>query len=200
VRAAAGQVATGGVVIDLARPALRRCLDAGIVLVPERRDSDGLALSLSVRENLALPLLRRHGKPWRVGSGWEDDLVHRSVAGLGIHPPEGDAPVGWLSGGNRQKVLFGKWLATGPRLLVLHEPTQGVDVGARAQLLGLVRQAAASGVAILIASIEAEDLAAVCDRVLITRDGCIAAELTAPCDDQQIIQLTYQDSPAEASS
>jgi len=192
-RAAAGQLTVPAGTINLARPALRRCLDAGVVLVPERRDTAGLALSLSVRENLAIPQLRRRSKPWWVGRGWAEQLAERTTAELGIRTAGSQQPVGQLSGGNRQKVLFGKWLATGPRLLVLHEPTQGVDVGARAQLLALVRQAAASGVAIIMASIEAEDLAIACDRVLILRGGGIAAELAGPCDAQEIVRLTYTD-------
>jgi ribose transport system ATP-binding protein len=201
-RAAAGRLTVPGGTIDLARAALHRCLDAGVVLVPERRDTDGLALPLSVRENLTLPMVRRHSKPWKVRGGWEDELVRRYVEDLGIRTATGSGqvgqqPVGQLSGGNRQKVLFGKWLATGPRLLVLHEPTQGVDVGARAQLLELVRRAAATGVAIIMASIEAEDLAIACDRVLVLRGGRIAAELAGPCAAEEIIRLTYHDSTAQ---
>ncbi len=192
-RAAAGQLSVPGGTIDLARPALHRCLDAGVVLVPERRDTEGLALPLSVRDNLAVPLLRRHSRPWWVRRGWEDELALRTAADLGIRPGHGQQPVGQLSGGNRQKALFGKWLATGPQLLVLHEPAQGVHVGARAQLLALVRRAAASGVAIIMASIEAEDLAIACDRVLILRGGHIAARLARPCDAQEIVRLTYQE-------
>ncbi len=199
-RAAAGLLTVPAGTIDLSRPALHRCLDAGIVLVPERRDADGLALRLSVRENLALPMVRRRSSPWRVRGGWEDELVRHCVADLDIRTAGGPAGigqqhVGQLSGGNRQKVLFGKWLATGPRLLVLHEPTQGVDVGARAQLLGLIRQAAAAGVAIVMASIEAEDLALACDRVLVLRGGRIAAELADRRPAEEIVQLTYQEVP-----
>jgi ribose transport system ATP-binding protein len=195
-RAAAGLLTVPGGTIDLSRRALHRCLDAGVVLVPERRDTDGLALQLSVRENLALPLVRRHSRPWRVHGGWEDELVRRCTDDLDIRVADGpdqagQHQVGQLSGGNRQKVLLGKWLATGPRLLVLHEPAQGVDVGARAQLLGLVRGAAASGIAIVMASIEAEDLAAVCDRVLVLRQGRVAAELAGPCTADEIIRHTY---------
>lgn len=192
-RAAAGQLTVPAGVIGLARPALRRCLDAGVVLVPERRDTDGLALSLSVRENLAIPQQRRRSRPWWVRQGWADELAERATAELGIRAAGSQQPVGQLSGGNRQKVLFGKWLATGPRLLVLHEPAQGVNVGARAELLALVRRAAASGVAIIMASIEAEDLAIACDRVLILRGGVIATELAGPCDAQEIVRLTYTD-------
>lgn len=199
-RAAAGLLTVPGGTIDLSGRALRRCLDAGVVLVPERRDADGLALQLSVRENLALPMIRRHSRPWKVRGGWEDELVRHSVADLDIRTAAAPDMAGWqqagqLSGGNRQKVLFGKWLATGPRLLVLHEPAQGVDVGARAQLLGLIRRAAATGVAIVMASIEAEDLAVTCDRVLIMRGGRVAAELAGPCAAGEIVRLTYQEVP-----
>ncbi len=192
-RAAAGQLTVPAGAIGLTRPALRRCLDAGVVLVPERRDSEGLALSLSVRENLAIPQLRRRSRPWWVRRGWAEELAEQATAELGLRAAGSQQPVGQLSGGNRQKVLFGKWLATGPKLLVLHEPTQGVDVGARAQLLALVRQAAASGVAIVMASIEAEDLAIACDRVLILRGGVISAELRGPCNAEEIVRLTYTD-------
>jgi ribose transport system ATP-binding protein len=197
-RAAAGLLTVRAGTIDLSRPALRRCLDAGVVLVPEQRDADGLALALSVRENLALPLVRRRSRPWKVRGGWEDELVRRCAGDLDIRTAAGpdrvgQHQVGQLSGGNRQKILFGKWLATGPRLLVLHEPTQGVDVGARAQLLALIRQAAAAGIAVVLASNEAEDLAAVCDRVLVLRDGRISAERPGPCAAEEIIQLTYQE-------
>jgi ribose transport system ATP-binding protein len=198
-RAAAGLLTVPAGTIDLSRRALHQCLDAGVVLVPERRDSDGLALKLTVRENLALPLVRRHSRPWKVRGGWEDELVRRCSDDLDIRSSGGRdrlgrQQVGELSGGNRQKVLFGKWLAAGPRLLVLHEPTQGVDIGARAQLLGLIRSAAEGGIAIVMASIEAEDLAAVCDRVLVLRQGRIAAELDGPCTAEEIIQHTYAES------
>ena len=199
-RAISGRLKLPGGSIDLSRRSLHKCLDGGVVLVPEFRDRDGLALSLSVADNLALPLLRRNSRFWRVNRGWEDDLVATSIASLQITPPSGEQAVGRLSGGNRQKVLFGKWLATSPQVLVLHEPTQGVDVGARAQLLALIRQAAASGVAIVMATIEAEDLAAVCDRVLILQRGRIAAELRAPCDVDEIVERTYGTTPELASA
>jgi ribose transport system ATP-binding protein len=195
-RAAAGLLTVPAGTIDLSRRALHRCLDAGVVLVPERRDSDGLALKLTVRENLALPLVRQRSRPWKVPGGWEDELVRRCTADLDIRAAggpglTGQQQVGQLSGGNRQKVLFGKWLATGPRLLVLHEPTQGVDIGARAQLLRLIRSAAEGGIAVVLASIEAEDLAAVCDRVLVLRQGRVTAELAGPCAAEEIIQHSY---------
>jgi ribose transport system ATP-binding protein len=190
-QAADGALQVGSETIDLRRRSLHRCLQAGVVLVPERRDVHGLALSRSVRDNLCLPQVRHRNRPWLARAAWEHDLAARSVVQLDIRPAEPDRPVGLLSGGNRQKVLFGKWLATGPNVLVLHEPTQGVDVGARMDLLHLVRQAASAGVAVIVASLETEDLAAVCDRVLIFREGKVAAELRAPFDSDGIVRLTY---------
>ena len=190
-RAAAGHLIAGGRAIDLTRSALRRCLDAGVVLVPERRDSDGLVLSMSVRDNLSLPLLRRKNRPWRTRSDWEEELLRDSVERFDIRLASGDQPVGLLSGGNRQKVLLGKWLATGPKLLVLHEPTQGVDVGARAQLMAQIRRTASSGVALLIASIEAEELTTVCDRIVVLRDGLIDTVLASPYDEGEVVQHIY---------
>jgi ribose transport system ATP-binding protein len=197
-RAASGWLTVGGGTIDLTKSALRRCLDAGVVLIPERRDRDGLVLSLSVKDNLTLPLLRRNNKPWRTRGQWEEQLVEDSVERFDIRLASPDQPVGLLSGGNRQKVLLGKWLATGPRLLVLHEPTQGVDVGARAQLMAQIRRAADCGVAVLIVSIEAEELAAACDRILILRDGRLDTALAGRMDPGAIVQHIYSFDDQEA--
>jgi ribose transport system ATP-binding protein len=197
-RATAGSLTVDAGTIDLSKSALRHCLDAGVVLIPERRDTAGLVLSMSVRDNLSLPLLRRNNKPWRTHGAWEEQLVRDSVERFDIRLASSEQPVGLLSGGNRQKVLLSKWLATGPKLLVLHEPTQGVDVGARSQLMAQIRQAASSGVAVVIASIEAEELAAACDRILILRDGLIDAALAGPCDEGQIVHRIYSFEDQEA--
>ena len=197
-RATAGSLTVNAGTIDLSKSALRRCLDAGVVLIPERRDTAGLVLSMSVRDNLSLPLLRRNNKPWRTRGAWEERLVRDSVERFDIRLAGGEQPVGLLSGGNRQKVLLGKWLATGPKLLVLHEPTQGVDVGARSQLMAQIRRAASSGVAVVVVSIEAEELAAACDRILILRDGLIEASLVGPCDEGEIVHRIYSTDDQEA--
>ena len=96
-----------------------------------------------------------------------------------------------MSGGNQQKVLFGKWLVGKPRLLTMDEPTQAVDVGARAALLAATRRAAQEGTAIALCSSEVEDLAAVCDRVLVLQDGVIAHELSAPLSPESILAATF---------
>lgn len=162
-----GHLMTGQHTVDLARSSVAACIRAGVVLVPERRDRDGLAMSLSVRDNISLPTLRAHGKRHWVGRRWQHEQTATAIAALGIRPNAPTRLISELSGGNQQKVLLAKWMSVGPRLLILHEPTQAVDVGARADILNAVRRAADSGVAVLLVSVEAADLVAVCDRILI---------------------------------
>jgi ribose transport system ATP-binding protein len=101
--------------------------------------------------------------------------------------------VGALSGGNQQKVLLGKWLCGEPKLLILHEPAQGVDVGARQDLESAIRRAAAKGAGVILAGMDASELATMCDRVLIMREGCIASELRGALSPQRIIDAVYRD-------
>jgi ribose transport system ATP-binding protein len=121
------------------------------------------------------------------------------IAKLDIRPADPRAPVGTLSGGNQQKVLLAKWLAGAPSLLVLKEPTQAVDVGARHGLIDAIRDAAADGCAVLIASVDAADLAVLCDRVLVFRDGRVAGELTGDLDQDEIVHATFGAPPTTAA-
>jgi ribose transport system ATP-binding protein len=166
-RASAGTLRLGRNVVDLAKASVAGCLRAGVVLVPERRDRDGLAMNLSVRDNISLPTLRQHGRRLWLGKRWQRDQADHAIATLGIRPNAPMRLVSELSGGNQQKVLLAKWLSVGPRLMILHEPTQAVDVGARSDILNAVHRAAETGVAVLLVSVEAADLAAVCDRILV---------------------------------
>jgi ribose transport system ATP-binding protein len=101
-----------------------------------------------------------------------------------------------LSGGNQQKVLLGKWLAGSPRLLLLHEPTQGVDVGARRDILNVLRTEADRGCGVLVSATDVGDLALMCNRVLIIRDGRIAEELTGTFDADALVHATFRTDPA----
>jgi len=198
-RARAGVIDVGGVTIDLARASLRHLLKAGVVLVPERRELQGLAVGLSVTENVSLPRMRRNSRPWFSGLRWQRDEATRIIATLGVQPPDPDLPVGKLSGGNQQKVLLGKWLLGGPELLILHEPTQGVDVAARQDLLNAVVSAARSGTSVLLVSNDVNDLSAVCRRVLVVHDGAITEELIGPTPDH-IVDAVYEGRPTVGSS
>lgn len=167
VAARAGTVRLGSTTLDLSRASVSKCIRAGVILVPERRDRDGLAMQLSVRDNINLPAFRQRGRPWFVARAWQHANVEKATADLDIRPRNPRLLTNQLSGGNQQKVLLAKWLNMSPRLLVLHEPTQAVDIGAREDILRVLENAANAGAAVIIVTSEPEDLAAVCDRVLV---------------------------------
>jgi len=176
-RRSAGEITTKRGKVNLAKTSVEAQMNIGIALVPERRIDEGLALDLSIRDNLALPSIRRKGAPWYVARGWQDSLAEESIQRFGIKSRGSADLVRELSGGNQQKVLFAKWLSTDPDLLVLHEPTQAVDVGARADLLGAICTTAASGKGVLLISTEPTDLVEVCDRVIVLHPGRTPIEL-----------------------
>ena len=196
-RATAGTLRTSSGTLDLSRSSVTSCLRAGVALVPERRDRDGLAVDLSIRDNIALPSVARRGRPWRVARAWQHEEADAAVARLSIRTPSTGTVVKELSGGNQQKVLFAKWLSVQPKLLVLHEPTQAVDVGARQDLLRAVHDAAADGIGVLLVSIEPSDLVAACDRILVFRQGEPLAELRTT-DPDAVLEAVYNASPVAA--
>jgi ribose transport system ATP-binding protein len=187
---ASGTLWVRGRRLDLARNRYNEFLDAGVALVPDDRPVRGLALTLSIRENVTLPRLRRGGR-WllRFADHRRDsDLVIRK---LGVVADDDRQPLGELSGGNQQKVLIGKWLLHAPQLLILHEPTQGVDIGARRHLLQLVRQVAQTGCAVALVSVESDDIAEICDRVLVISQGRITRELLGSPELEEIMAAVY---------
>jgi ribose transport system ATP-binding protein len=197
--ATGGQLVTRTGKVALARGSVAACLRAGVVLVPERRDRDGLAFELNVRDNISLPKLTRNGRPWFVARRWQQDDADAAVKTLGIRPSTPSILVKQLSGGNQQKVLLAKWLTVGPDLLVLHEPTQAVDIGARTDILHALQRAANTGVAVLLVSSEPEDLVATCDRILVYghQVGLRPAQAATP---EQLIEEIYATNEATAGS
>jgi ribose transport system ATP-binding protein len=189
-RARHGTVTTDGGTVHLARSSVSSCLRAGVALVPERRDRDGLAVELSLRDNVALPSIARRGKPWFVARGWQKGMTSDAIERLDIKARSGSDLVKELSGGNQQKVLFAKWLSVEPRLLVLHEPTQAVDVGARADLLMVVRRAAAAGAGVLLVSTEPPDLVETCDRIVVLHPGQPLREMWTD-DPEDVLDAIY---------
>jgi ribose transport system ATP-binding protein len=192
-RAHAGTLTIEGRQIDLTATTLPRLVRHGVVLVPENRPRDGLGLTHTVTENVSLPWLRR-GRRWATGRAWQVREAERVIDTLGVTPRDPAHVVGRLSGGNQQKVLLGKWLAGGPKLLLLHEPTQAVDVQARQDLLRAIHDVARQGTSVIVASTEPEDLVTVCDRVVLFRDGAVAGELHEPRDSSSIFSAVYSTS------
>ena len=152
---------------------------AGIALIPEDRRLQGLVLDHSVRENLTLPLLdglRRRGLVSRARVRAVSD---RLIARLSIAVARPDAPARLLSGGNQQKIVIAKWLGTDPQVLVMDEPTAGVDVGTKTEIVRIVRELARTGKGIIVISSEYPELIAMCDRFLIMRDGRVVDSVDA---------------------
>jgi ribose transport system ATP-binding protein len=199
-QAQAGQLSVQDhvLVLDRRRGSTEEFISAGVAFVPEGRLDEGLAAELSVAQNLTLPRIRARGGRLRTGAGWQAEETAAMIAKLDIKPPDPDALISTLSGGNQQKVLLGKWLAGAPNLLVLHEPTQAVDVGARYDIIDAIREAAGNGCGVIIASIDAVDLAVLCDRVLVFRDGQVTAELSGDLDQDDIVHATFGGGPVPA--
>jgi ribose transport system ATP-binding protein len=149
-----------------------------IALVPADRRRDGIAPALTVGENATILVNDRYTSMGRIHRGKLSALVKSLLEKFDVRPRRPDAVIGRLSGGNQQKVVLAKWLEIRPKLLLLHEPTQGVDVAARAEIYRLVREASATDMATLWVSSDFEELETVCDRVLIVADGTVRAELT----------------------
>ena len=174
---ARGEVIVHDRTLDLHRLTPRRAISAGICLVPADRHGAGVLLDASVSENITLPTLGEYYKRGLLQRRREARRVRQLMEDFDVRPRHPTRPLATLSGGNQQKVVIGKWFETNPRVLLLHEPTQGVDVGARAQIFERVRAAADGGAVVLYASAEWEDLAHLCDRVLVFRNGRVASEL-----------------------
>ncbi|MFC7040050.1 ATP-binding cassette domain-containing protein, partial [Nonomuraea rubra] len=172
-----GEVLVGGRQV---RRTPRAAVAAGMALVPEDRGAQGLVGTFPIWKNISLPdlpsLSSGRSLPREAA---EQERAERAIADLGIVCAGPGALPAELSGGNAQKVVFGKWLYGGARVFMLDEPTAGVDVGAKADILELVRRFAAGGGAVLVVSSEFEEILAVATRVLVVREGRIVAERAA---------------------
>ena len=170
-----GEVEAFAKPISLAGP--RKSGEAGIALIPEDRKAEGLMLPMSVRDNLAFAAMHRFGRFGFVDRRAEDRAVNEIVQLLSIKAPNLDGPVGSLSGGNQQKVVIGKWLLTHPRIILLNDPTRGIDVGTKQEIYQLLRTLADAQAAILLYSTDYAELIGCCDRVLILYDGALKGVL-----------------------
>ena len=172
-RADAGTVFLGGRVLRLTSTTRARA--AGIAFVPEDRRS-ALMMSKEIFKNITVAHLARI-LPWWLREPRELVIANTQMKSLGVRPHDPHLPVGALSGGNQQKVVLAKWLTQTPRVLILNEPTRGMDVGAKEEVLGVVRRLRAQGVAIFLISTEPETILSLADRALVMRKGHFTAEL-----------------------
>ena len=172
-RPLAGQVLLDGTPVRDQADAIAR----GVALVPEDRRTSGLVLDHSVGANVVLPNLRRFSRGLFMRDGEARRSVLAMISDLRIKTKGPEQVARLLSGGNQQKIVIGKWLAREPRLLILDEPTIGVDIGAKSEIIETIRAMADRGVAVLVISSELEELMAISDRILILHGGRIAEQM-----------------------
>ena len=144
---------------------------SGIGFVTEDRHRDGLMLGLSISNNLVMATLDRFQRMWLLNRSKIADASRQSIEKLSIQAPDGNKLVRLLSGGNQQKVLLGKWLNLNPRILILDEPTVGVDVGAKAEIYAILRAARDGGAAVLVVSSDIEEVMTIADRIAVMVSG-----------------------------
>ncbi|HZO13702.1 MAG TPA: sugar ABC transporter ATP-binding protein, partial [Polyangiaceae bacterium] len=179
-----GSVRIDGRQITLRSP--EEALAVGLALLPEDRKGRGLIMDMTVAQNLALPWLSSLSRAGLVDALAETLLAERRIAELRIRGAADD-PVGTLSGGNQQKVVLGKWLERPPRVLLLDEPTRGVDVGAREEIYAILRELASRGAAVIFASSDLPEVLRLADRIVVLRQGRIQAEIDAASASEELL-------------
>jgi galactofuranose transport system ATP-binding protein len=167
-RADTGDVEVAGKTVRLGSP--RDAIRLGFGYCPEERKTEGIVADLTVRENIVLALQARRGWMKPLSRREQDEIARRFIKLLDIRPADPERPIGLMSGGNQQKALLARWLSTDPRLLILDEPTRGIDVGAHAEIIRLIRQLCADGLALLVISSEIEEVVVYADEVVVLRD------------------------------
>ncbi|MBK3734807.1 ATP-binding cassette domain-containing protein [Azospirillum brasilense] len=174
-RADRGEAAVDGPAVRLRGP--RDAIRLGFGFCPGDRQKEGIVGALSVRENIILALQARQGWLRPIPRRRQEEIADRFIRLLDIRTPHAEQPIQLLSGGNQQKALLARWLATEPRLLILDEPTRGIDVGAHAEIIRLIERLCADGMALLVVSSELEEIVAYSRRVVVLRDRRHVAEL-----------------------
>jgi simple sugar transport system ATP-binding protein len=179
-RADAGEIEVHGDPVRIGRP--RDAIGARIAFTSEDRREEGIVGDLTVAENIVLGIQARRGWLRKVSRSEQDEVVSEYISALGIRPADPNARVRNLSGGNQQKVVLARWLATAPELLILDEPTRGIDVGAKADIQRLVARLSAEGMSVLYISSELEEVLRLAQRIVVMRDRRKIGELTTTAD------------------
>ena len=182
---------SGGEVRVRGKPALfespRDAIEAGLGMAQEDRKDAGLFLTMDVVSNISAAALDQVSSGGRISRSLSDELAQRFIDELHIATPSTRKLVGELSGGNQQKVMLAKWLALDPTVLIVDEPTRGVDVGARAEIYRILRSLAAKGVALLVVSSDLPEVLALADRIVVMADGRTVGELDGATGDEEAV-------------
>ncbi|MDR5745122.1 sugar ABC transporter ATP-binding protein [Caballeronia sp. LZ029] len=182
-----GELRMDGVPVSFATPA--QAIRHGIAFCPEERKADGIVAELSLRENIALALQARMGARRCLTRAEQNALAERFVRALGIKAATLDMPIGLLSGGNQQKALIARWLATEPRLLILDEPTRGIDVAAKQEIMDEIMRLASTGMAVLFISSEISEIVRIANRIVVLRDRRKVGELPAGTSEDTVCEM-----------
>ncbi len=186
-RPTSGHISVAGKQARLRSP--RAAIANGFAFTSENRKGEGIVGDLSVRDNLVLALQARRGFARPLSAKTKNSFVQRYMEALDIRPRDPNALIKNLSGGNQQKVLLARWLITEPRLLILDEPTRGIDVGAKAQIQKLISDLAVDGMAVLFISAELDEVARISDRIAVLREGHNIAQIDGGCPVSELTRL-----------
>ncbi|MCJ7710416.1 MAG: sugar ABC transporter ATP-binding protein [Chloroflexi bacterium] len=189
-----GEVRIGGKLVEFATPSA--AMHEGIAYLPEDRHQQGLVLDFTIAQNVTLPILPRLFPRLLIRAGTERRVATEHTEQFNVRMTGVDQEAGALSGGNQQKVVLAKWLASGPRVLILDEPTRGIDIGAKVEVHRLISELAASGLAIILISSDLPEILAMSDRIIVLHEGRVTAEIPRDRATQETVMFAATGSVA----
>ncbi|MFC6337380.1 L-arabinose ABC transporter ATP-binding protein AraG [Pseudomonas sp. CCM 7891] len=169
----------------------RDAIAAGVLLCPEDRKKEGIVPLASVAENINISARRDHARfGWLLQGGWERDNAQQQISALNVRTPSAEQPILYLSGGNQQKAILGRWLSMPMKILLLDEPTRGIDIGAKSEIYQIIHNLAASGIAVIVVSSDLMEVMGISDRILVMSEGALTGELARDqADEARLLQL-----------
>lgn len=193
-----GDIFIDGKSVNISNPS--QALAAGVVYLPSDRRAEGMFLPHSISDNIALPHIREWAKLGILDKARQRREVEDQIRSLDVRTPSSQQPVGLLSGGNQQKVTFARWLLSDPRVCILDEPTQGVDVGTKLEIYGLVRELTKRGIAVIVVSSDVMELVGISDRILAVADGRIVDEIPRDeATEERIVGSAVKSAPSRSA-
>ncbi|MCF5622201.1 ATP-binding cassette domain-containing protein, partial [Pseudomonas syringae] len=188
-RSTAGNLQLDGQPLTLKSP--RDAIEAGILLCPEDRKKEGIVPLSSVAENINIGARPRHvNLGCLIQGGWERENARGQIKSMNVKTPSPDQQIMFLSGGNQQKAILGRWLSMPMKVLLLDEPTRGIDVGAKSEIYEIIHNLAADGIAVIVVSSDLMEVMGISDRILVMSEGAITGELNRDeADESRLLQL-----------
>jgi len=195
-RSTAGSLALCGQALQLHSP--RDAIAAGVLLCPEDRKKEGIIPLSSVAENINISARGAHSRfGWLLRDGWEKHNADQQIKAMKVKTPNAEQKIMYLSGGNQQKAILGRWLSMPMKVLLLDEPTRGIDIGAKSEIYQIIHNLAASGIAVVVVSSDLMEVMGIADRILVMSEGALTGELTRDqADEARLLQLALPRSRA----